>query len=234
MNTTRFRRLSGLLLLLSASLLAPGCASSGTSLREVVHDINATLEAGPTLLLSGDTIEVNFTERPDWALSAPVRPDGHASFSHVGDVEVAGLSVADVEARLRESYALVFPQLEVSVGVTLLAQRNVYVMGEVQRPGELPINGRLTLLEALAMAGGPIKRTALLQNTLLVRWCAGEKRILAWRIDAEVEHWGDSSPLLLQPHDVIFVPNKPIDDANIWVDQYIRQMIPIPFIIPTG
>jgi hypothetical protein len=42
-----------------------------------------------------------------------------------------------------------------------------------------------------------------------------------------------SKQILLQANDLIFVPNTPIDDVNIWIDQYIRLMIPFPYLIPT-
>lgn len=219
--------------MLAASwLLGAGCASKGQALRQAVVEINGTLDIGPTRVLPGDSIRASFPDRPDWAQTVRVRPDGKASLSSVGDLAVAGLSIEELSRRVKEAYATIYPQLQLHVDVDLDAPRNVYVMGEVQRPGEFAIQGRLTLLEALAMAGGHRKETALLEHTLLVRWSREEQQQRAWRINAAVADWDESDPLLLQPHDVIFVPNKPIDKVNIWVDQYIRQMIPVPYLIP--
>lgn len=215
-----------------AAIALAGCAARGRSLREVALEVNATLEPGPTVLLPGDSIQVVFPEQPDYTHTALVRPDGGASFSWIGEQAIGGLAVQEAEARLRAAYTELFPHLQVAVTATLLAPRHVYVMGEVHRPGEFPVTGRLTLIEALGLAGGPLKETALLENTLLVRWSPSERRQHSWRIDAKVDHWGESTPLLLQPHDVVFVPNTPIDDVNIWVDQYIRRMLPFPYIIP--
>jgi hypothetical protein len=38
-------------------------------------------------------------------------------------------------------------------------------------------------------------------------------------------------PLYLQPYDVVFIPNTPIDEVAIWVDNHIRRMIPVPYVI---
>ena len=222
---------ASLALLLALSSLS-GCASHGRTLRDLASEVNATLEFGPTIMLPGDVVLVRFPEQADWDHAAVVRPDGGSSFSWIGEQKLGGMPIEAAEEHLRTAYRAVFPNLEVALSTTLLAPRNVYVMGEVHRPGEFGVTGRLTLVEAIGLAGGPLKETARLENTLLVRWSPTELRQHAWRIDAAVEHWADSTPLLLQPHDVIFVPNTPIDDANIWIDQYIRRMIPVPYIVP--
>ena len=55
---------------------------------------------------------------------------------------------------------------------------------------------------------------------------------ISWLIDARIEHWGVAPPVYLQPNDLVFVPNTNIDDANIFVDKYIRQMLPFPYLVP--
>ena len=109
-------------------------------------------------------------------------------------------------------------------------------MGEVLRPGEFPLgpDRRLTLVEALARAGGARKESAHLASTMLLRWSASTGKQLAWKIDARPEEWTGSVPLYLQPYDVVFVPNTTVDDVAIWVDNYIRRMIPFPYIFPTA
>jgi protein involved in polysaccharide export with SLBB domain len=226
------RELLAALSLLSASLLEVGCTSFGLPLSEVAFEVNATAEPGPTILAPGDTVQLEFPEKPDWELLTTVRPDGSASLGWLGDQVIGGSAPAEAEARLKEQWNKLYPDLKVNIVFGMVAPRNVYVMGEVQDPGEYPIQGRLTLVEALAAAGGPRKETAMLEYLLLVRWSAAEKRQRSWRIDASVEQWEEGVALLLQPHDVIFVPNTPIDDVDIWVDQYIRRLIPLPGITP--
>jgi protein involved in polysaccharide export with SLBB domain len=222
------------LLACAATLLgASGCNTHGRALAEVTPEINATRDVGPSRILPGDTLLASFPDKEDWEQAVKVRPDGRASFLAVGEFQVGGLTLPEAETRLREAYAAVFPQLQVSLGTSALAPRNIYVFGEVHEPGAYPIERPVSLIEAIGLAGGPLKATALLENTLLVRWIPQERRQRTWNINAGVDSWNASDPLLLQPYDVVFVPNTAIDDVNIWVDQYLRLMIPFPYLIPT-
>ncbi|MBL8861155.1 MAG: polysaccharide biosynthesis/export family protein [Planctomycetes bacterium] len=216
-----------------ALFLVCGCATPGRPLAEVTPEINATLDTAPLRLVPGDTLEARFPDKEEWRQTVRVRPDGRASFLSIGELQLGGLTLPEAEARVREAYSSMFPQLEVSLGTSALAPRSIYVYGEVHEPGAFPIEGRVSLIEALGLAGGHRKATALLEDTMLVRWVAQEGRQRVWNIDAGIESWKGSEPILLQPYDVVFIPNTPIDEINIWVDQYLRLMIPFPYLIPS-
>ncbi len=136
-----------------------------------------------------------------------------------------------LDVKLTEQYSDLLTQPELTVLMTQSAPRNVVVMGEVAAGGTLPIQGeRLSLVEALGASGGFIRDTAKLDHTMLVRWIPKENRIRSWKIDASEEHWGAEESILLQPHDVIFVPALPVVHVNDWIDRYIRRMIPVPYL----
>ncbi|HJP02701.1 MAG TPA: polysaccharide biosynthesis/export family protein [Planctomycetota bacterium] len=228
-------------LLASLALLAPalcgGCAITppGQPLPQIAEEVNATRSGGDQLvaMAPGDRLQVRFDQRSEWNHEVTVRADGQASFQSIGEVQAAGLSIPQLREKLTVLYSQIFQNPVVTVNVMTPAERSVVVTGEVQSPGPIALGtGRLTLVEALARAGGHKTDSARLDNTLLVRWLPQEGRQIAWRIDAGTEHWGNLDPILLQPHDVIFVPNTPVVKVNIWIDRYIRQMIPIPTLIP--
>jgi protein involved in polysaccharide export with SLBB domain len=200
----------------------------------MTSEINSTLNASTLFLVPGDSLDVQFASFADWNHQTKVRPDGHATFKSIGDLSVAGMSLEDLSKKLREAYAgigLTDPDLTVSAHD--IAPRTVIVQGEVHRPGEVPLAGdHLTLVEAIGRAGGPLKETAYLENTLLVRWIPQEKKQRAWKIDARTDYWPEPVPIFLQPYDVIYIPNTPIDRVDIFVDQYIRRLIPLPLFIP--
>lgn len=217
-------------LLLSTSLTS--CTSTGKAMPRVAPVINATLESSETVLSPGDVVELTFPEKTDWNQSVKVRPDGHASFAGIDDILVAGLTVPKLGDVLRLAYGRVFTTPPaIAVGVSTLASRNVYVMGEVHEPGQFAVEGRMTLTDAIALAGGYIKPTAALRNVMLVRYSPKENRQHVWNIDARPEQWGKGDPILLQAFDTVLVPNTAIDDVDIWVDQFIRQMIPFPYLV---
>jgi protein involved in polysaccharide export with SLBB domain len=215
------------------------CSATGYQISELAAEINATLERSRAIVV-GDTITVVFPFKTDWNHDARVGPDGVANFLIVDAVPVAGLSLAELDARLTDLYFKKGQKEEITVDIQAPGEAagaaagadSAFVVGEVQRPGPVALAGRtLTLVEAIAAAGGHLKATANLSNTILVRRLAsGDMR--QWRLDGDIYEWGQHPPIWLQPRDIVFVPNTAIDDVNIWVDQYIRQMIPLPGFIP--
>lgn len=214
--------------------LVGACQSPGGPLSEMAGPINATLEPNTVVLAVGDQLEVRFPNLPTWNQEVEIAPDGSASFLSIGRLTVAGMSPGKLNQTLTESYARIFESgSEVNVQVKTLGARNVYVMGEVLKPGEFALDPsrRLTFVEALARAGGPRKESAALASAMLVRWSVGTGKQLAWKLDARPEQWTGPTPLYLQPYDVVYIPNTPVDEVAIWVDNYIRRMIPFPYLI---
>jgi protein involved in polysaccharide export with SLBB domain len=182
----------------------------------------------------GDELEVRFPYAPTWNQAVSITTDGSASFMAVGRLIVAGMSLGQLKDTLSESYSHVFEGHELDVVVKTRAARKVFVMGEVKDPGEFVLDPdrRLTLLDAVARAGGPLKASAYLAHLLFVRWNASTGKQNTWTIDAREKHWKGAEPVYLQPYDLIYIPNTPVDEVAIWVDNYIRRMIPFPYIIP--
>jgi polysaccharide export outer membrane protein len=210
------------------------CATYGKPLPEVASEINSTLYTGPTLIEPGDVLDVRFPRKSEWTHSFRVRTDGCVMLPMIGDLRVAGLTVPELGRVLAERYGVTLEGLDVTVnltdpaGVATEPPGGVVVSGEVAKPGMVSISGaRLTLLDALGEAGGQLKATALLGNTLMLRRSPLTGLYTAWHIDARTDYWGTAEPIYLQRHDLVFVPNTPIDNANIWVDQYINKMIPM-------
>ncbi|MEY4673121.1 MAG: hypothetical protein RL148_905 [Planctomycetota bacterium] len=228
------------LLCLLVPLLFAACKTTGRPMDEVADEINRFYERKPLRVEPGDTVDLSFPFKQEWNHSVRVRPDGRASFLLVGEVRVAGLSVGELQEVLAESYRNSSSPQEISVNVVAGAPRSgsdvggtsVYVMGEVRTPGAQNLDGRsITLVEAIGRAGGPIKNTARMESVLFVRRLQ-EGRVVSWVVDSRVELWGTAAPIYLQPNDVVFVPNTNIDDANIFVEKYIRQMLPFPYLVP--
>jgi protein involved in polysaccharide export with SLBB domain len=215
-----------------------GCSATGYPMADLAAEINATLDRGRAVT-AGDTLVVSFPFKDTFNHQARVRADGTASFLLIDSVAVAGMTLDEIDKRLTKLYADFKQNEEITVNLEIPESAGMvdtrdaaYVVGEVQRPGSVPLSGRVhTLLEVIASAGGHLKATANLSNTILVRRLAsGEMR--QWRLDADVYQWGKEPPIWLQARDIVFVPNTAIDDVNIWVDKYIRQMLPLPGFTP--
>lgn len=159
------RRLARLLapLLLAAAAGPVGCTGGGAPKAP-----ETAVQAERYTLRAGDRIRVLVFREPD--LSGEVQLDGTGSVTLplVGAMPLAGLSAPQAEARvaaaLRPDY-LRDPQVRVEV----IDHRPLYVLGEVTRPGAYPYSAGLTVLEAVAMAGGFTYRARESRMTLLRR-----------------------------------------------------------------
>ena len=222
------------LLLLCLLGILPACATTppGSPMGELAGEINSTRVQGESILIPGDVLAVSFPRLPDWNQEGLlVRGGGHASFLSLDQVHVAGMTLSMLDGMLTQRYAEILAKPELTVRTTQVAPSMIYVMGEVVDPGPFPLPASpISLPEAIGMAGGVIRDTALLEHTMLVRWIPEENRKRAWKIDASHDEWGYTEPILLQAHDVLYIPAQPVVHVNDWMDRYIRRMIPFPYL----
>ncbi len=170
-------------------------------------------------IASGDTIQIEVVEDATLNRTLLVLPDGSVDFPGAGSLRVAGLSTSTVQAALSAALASQFnirPTIYVSVvGVSepqaeavaaSAPEVNVYVMGEINKPGVIEDADDLTLLQAIAQAGG------------FTRFAA-TKRIELHRIDPATQTeqvllfnfrngGGISGATELRDGDVIVVPER--------------------------
>ncbi|MRW93028.1 polysaccharide export protein EpsE [Duganella sp. FT80W] len=112
--------------------------------------------AQDTLLGAGDVVKVTVFNNPDLAVETRINESGVVSFPLIGQVTVGGLSTAAAEkkiAGLLDSGGFV-RNPQVNLLVTQLTSQQVSVLGQVNRPGRYPLEGRRNLLDLLAQAGG--------------------------------------------------------------------------------
>jgi len=205
---------------------------------DLAHQINATFRPNKSLIAPGDKLEVRFAYAAEWLQEGvTVQDDGRASFlGLVDELYVAGLTTEQLDERLTQAYETVLPNNDLTISLTKAAPLRISVIGEVGQPGflEIPRDRPLSLLDTIALAGGFHKQSAYLGNVLLVRWDPESQKRLSWVIDARQRHWGGETPIYLQPYDIVYIPNTPIDKAGIIVENWIRRMIPFPYLLPTS
>lgn len=126
---------------------APGAAPAPA---EAAPAATGEYEVGP-----GDVLEVNVFGNDDLSRIPTVQTNGAISLPLLGEVQVAGLTVAEVQRKVTNLLAkdyLVNPQVEVKVRE--YQSQFVSVVGEVNAPGRKPIRGRMRLVDALLDSGG--------------------------------------------------------------------------------
>jgi protein involved in polysaccharide export with SLBB domain len=212
---------------IAASGLIVGCSSSGApGTGAPVAEIPETPEPDPFsyVLKRGDKIEIRVHELPELEAEAIIRPDGKISAVMLDDVVAAGRMPRELAAALAEGWSPHFRDPDVTVVVRSFANHNVYVGGEVEVPGLIPLRSRLSSAKAVFSAGG-FKDVAQRTNVILIRNAGGKTQVFS--LDLEKVLAGESRDIRLQPYDVIYVPKSKIARVNLFVEQWITQMIPI-------
>jgi polysaccharide biosynthesis/export protein len=129
---------------------------------------------------AGDAVDVLVLGNQDLSRSASVQTNGTIALPLLGEIKVAGLSVAEIKTKLTSLLAqdyLVHPQVEVHVKE--YASQFVTVLGEVNTPGRKPLRGRTRLLDVLLDAGGFTPRASgeVMISRLAGTFSGGEKAL---------------------------------------------------------
>jgi protein involved in polysaccharide export with SLBB domain len=216
-------------MVLIAALTLAGCA--GTPY--VSPDTSAL--PGPTdrpaegdyVIQRGDTLSLKFYFHSDNDQEVVVRQDGRVLLPLIGEMQAAGLTPAQMADQLVEKYSKNLRDPKVSVAVKSSVQKEIFVGGEVTRPGLIPYRRGLTMVQAIMEAGGP-KDTARVDQVVFMQRIR-EDHYLVSKVDLAkvLENGQTSADPALGPADVIFVPKSTIAKMNLFVQQYIMNLLPI-------
>ena len=102
----------------------------------------------------GDVIHVSVWREQELTQNAVVRPDGKVSLPLAGEIEVAGKTAVATQALIRERLRQFIVDPQVAVSVLEIHSRQVFITGQVQRPGAYPLLGSVNILQLIASAGG--------------------------------------------------------------------------------
>lgn len=118
---------------------------------------------------AGDTIRVDVWKEPDVsAAQVAIRPDCRITLPLIKDVEVCGMTAAQVQTILTEKLAKFISAPDVTVVVLGIQSRKIYFVGNVRRPGPMPLLQPMTLAQAMAEQGGPSELSSM-KNVILQR-----------------------------------------------------------------
>jgi len=149
----------------------------------------------------GDVLDVSVWGDETLQKVIRVLPDGSISFPLAGQISVAGHSSADVAAMITNNLKKYLPDPEVTVIVQSTDGNRIYILGKVNTPGAIPLQGPMTVLQALSISGG-FDRFADLDEIKLLR---GKKTFNVHYKDLlQGENLGAN--YLLQADDTILVP----------------------------
>lgn len=195
---------------LPSAVAGAGEASTSDAVAKAPEPVaSSTLDLPRTYRLSAnDLIRVKVFQEDDLTTEFRLGRDGSATFPLIGVVNLAGKTVDEAAAVIRESLGkdyLVNPQ--VTLTVVEYAKRRFTVLGQVQKPGsyELPGEESVTLLQAIAMAGG-FGRLAVQSKVTITRTLGG-KKTLTVDVRSAANDPG-TKPFEILPDDTILVAER--------------------------
>lgn len=173
-----------------------------SSLEQQKSQINYKIQAG-------DLLEISIFQEKDMDRAVRVSGNGTITFPLAGNLKLADLTVPEAEGFLAEKLAEFLVKPQVTVLIKEYGNKQIYVLGEVKKPGSitLPVERRLTVLEAITLAGG-FTDLAAPDRTKVLRNANGQNQNIPVEISRITKQGDKSADIFLEPNDTVYVPQS--------------------------
>ena len=200
---------------LSATLFALGLSAQSnlSSSNADKRDTTVNAAAAPAkppenspdyVIGADDTLHISVWKEPDLSETLPVRPDGKISMPLLNDVTAAGLTPLELKDSITEKLKKYVSDPRVTVVVTAMNSRRIFVTGEVNHSGPISLLPHMTVLQALAQAG--FTQFANPKAIYLLRTQDGKQEKLPFNYKDVVKGNHPEQNIELKPGDTIVVP----------------------------
>lgn len=153
-----------------------------------------------------DLLAVNVWKEPEISRNVVVRPDGRISLPLVGDLRASGRSPAQLQGDIKAQLLTYLSSPEVTVIVQEARSHKFNILGEVEHPGSYPLSRSMTVLDAIAVAGG-FRDFAKTRKIYVLRMRSdGSRQRLPFNYKAVIKGQSSSENVELQPRDTVIVP----------------------------
>jgi polysaccharide export outer membrane protein len=153
-----------------------------------------------------DVIEVFVWKEPDLSTTVTVRPDGKISLPLASEIEASGKTAGELQVEIAERLQRYVIKPVVNVMVKQINSLKISVLGEVRKPDIYKIKARITVLDAIAMAGGFTDLARPNRVVVLRNDATGSQRIVI-NVNQLVTDKG-GAPFYLQPLDTVYVEGR--------------------------
>jgi polysaccharide biosynthesis/export protein len=167
---------------------------------------DAAIEEAAYRIGTSDILTIRVWKNEDLSVEAPVLPDGTVSVPLVGAVAASGLTTGELEDAIAQPLNEYVTAPEVSVTVMQAASRRVSVMGEVQRPGWVPVTSTTRVVDAISNAGG-FTQFASRRKVRVIRHLPDRDVTYVFNYSAYAAGRGPDTNVRLESGDVVIVPD---------------------------
>jgi polysaccharide export outer membrane protein len=156
---------------------------------------------------AGDVLQISVWKEPDASVpSAVVRPDGKISMPLLKEIEVAGMTPTQLEQVITQRLAKLINAVDVTIVVTAINSKKVYVVGAARREGPLAYTYRMTVMQAISEAGG-LTDFAKRKKIYVLRTENGKEYQLPFNYDEVIKGEKTEQNIQLLPGDTIIIPH---------------------------
>ena len=157
------------------------------------------------LVQPGDVLEVSVWREEYLEREVAVQPDGMISFPLTGVLQAAGRNVGEIQEAVAARLSQFIPDPVVTVSIKEIRGNRIYVIGQVQRPGQFIMNPTIDIVQALALAGGTTP-FAELNDIRVLRRTGVQLQAIEFRYGDVEKGRNLQQNIILQSGDVIIVP----------------------------
>ncbi len=151
-----------------------------------------------------DTLRISVWKEPDLSETLPVRPDGKISMPLLNDIAAAGLTPLQLKDSITEKLKKFIADPRVTVVVTAMNSRRIFVSGEVLHTGPMALLPHMTMLQALSQAG--FTQFANVKGIYLLRTENGKQEKLPFNYKEVIKGNHPEQNIVLKPGDTVVVP----------------------------
>lgn len=152
-----------------------------------------------------DVLKIDVWKEDQFTRTVPVRPDGKITLPLINDIQAVGLTPMELAGVIAEQLKKYINSPQVTVSVTEINSRRVYVTGEVLKAGAYALLPHMSVLQALSSSGG-FTQFAKVKSIYVLRTENGKQTKLPFNFKAAVSGKNSGQNIELLPGDVIVVP----------------------------
>lgn len=212
------------------SLLFLGCSTADKEMKaadgpEMPAPAMAEVKVSEFVLGVGDTLDISVFRHDELKRTVKLDPSGKLMFPLINDIQAAGRDIYVVrdDIKNRLSKYIVDPQVSISVS-TILSQK-VLVLGEVKTPGIFTLDSSLSIMDAVAKAGG-FTDDAKKSDVILINRNTGKAEIASFDMGKALK--GDiSADRMLRNGDIVYVPAAGIADVSWFFNHLSKILSPV-------
>lgn len=202
MTVTRSRQFRAVLAIAIACALAPDHRAVAAALDQAAA--GAPPAEGDYKIGPGDKLRIEVYKDTQLSQSVQVRPDGKITLPLIGDLPATGNTPLELRDAIAGKLKEYINKPSVTVIVVEATAATAFVMGEVNHPGAVSLQGGpLTVIQALALAGG-LKDFADVKGIRILRKTASGAQTIAFNYKEAIR---GSTPVYLRPGDTVVVPD---------------------------